>query len=364
MRYVNLCAMPHVMNKQCGKNSPVSRDEKDGAARSRAGAGTAPTHPRPGAAARREAGASGCGTVIVLLFVLIVGALIFLNMGGDNEEEEGVSPSPAAEPAQAGRMPRSYQEHEARQYDESVLAGEMVLVPGGAFRMGDLSGAGKDNERPAHNVTVPSFMIGKHEVTFAQWDACVEGGGCRSYRPHDEGWGRDNRPVIHVSWNDVQSFIGWLNRHTGGGYRLPTEAEWEYAARADGATIYSWGNNIVSNKANCDGCRNRSDGDQTTPVGSFAANAWSLHDMPGNVFEWVEDCWHRNYQGAPANGSEWRSDCDDDGYYSRRVIRGGSWYSYEQDLRSASRYGTSPTVRRSDLGFRLARDIQGSGRGT
>ena len=353
------------MNKECGKNLPISRDEKDSAARPRTGAARASTRPHSGRAARRAEDVSGGRVVIVLLFV-ILGALIVLKMGGDNGapdvdngDQERMVPRPEPEPAGTGGMPPPYQEYEVEiQNDARAFAGEMVLIPGGTFRMGDLSGAGQDNERPVHSVEVPSFRIGKYEVTFAQWDACVAGGGCRGYRPDDGGWGRDNRPVVHVSWNDAQSFIDWLNDNTtGGGYRLPTEAEWEYAVRADGATIYSWGNGIVSNKANCDGCRNRWDGDRTAPVGTFAANAWGLHDMAGNVFEWVEDCWHENYQGAPVNGGAWRSGCEDyDSYNSRRVARGGSWYSYEKDLRSASRDGNTPGNRRNDLGFRLARD--------
>ena len=239
--------------------------------------------------------------VLLFLFLIFI-ILMFMKMGGDNGDQGGVVTKSEPEPAGTGRMsppPQEYVVPVEIQYDASALAGEMVLIPGGTFRMGDLSGAGQDNERPAHSVEVPSFRIGKYEVTFAQWDACVAGGGCRGYRPDDGGWGRGNRPVIHVSWNDAQLFIDWLNDNTtGGGYRLPTEAEWEYAARADGATIYSWGNDIVGNKANCDGCRNRWDGDRTTPVGTFAASAWGLHDMAGNVFEWVEDCWHENYQGA------------------------------------------------------------------
>ena len=122
------------------------------------------------------------------------------------------------------------------------LAGEMVSIPGGSFRMGDLNGGGDDDEKPVHSVTVPAFRLGKHEVTFAQWDACVADGGCGRYRPDDKGWGRGNRPVIYVSWDDVQLFIDWLNNKTGGNIRLPSEAEWEYAFRAGSSTKYHFGN--------------------------------------------------------------------------------------------------------------------------
>ena len=173
--------------------------------------------------------------------------------------------------------------------NEKEWAGEMVLIPGGAFRMGDLNGGGDIDETPVHSVTVPAFKLGKYEVTFAQWDACVADGGCNGYSPDDEGWGRGSRPVIHVTWDDAQSFISWLNAETGGNYRLPSEAEWEYAARAGSATKYSWGDDIGENRANC----SKSCGDRwanTAPVGSFSANAWGLHDMHGNIEEWVQDC--------------------------------------------------------------------------
>ncbi len=244
---------------------------------------------------------------------------------------------------------REQAEAEARQY-----AGEMVAIPGGIFRMGDLSGAGNGDETPVHSVTVPAFQLGKHEVTFAQWDACVADGGCGGYTPDDKGWGRGSLPVIYVSWDDVQSFIDWLNSKTGGNYRLPTEAEWEYAARAGSTTEYSWGDDIGHNLANCDGCGSQWDDRQTAPVGSFPANAWGLHDMHGNVWEWVQDCWNNSYEGAPTDGSAWTSEeC------SLRVFRGGSWGGWADSpgtLRSANRYWRDRSSRHNYLGFRLAQD--------
>ena len=151
-------------------------------------------------------------------------------------------------------------------------AGDMVSLPGGTFRMGDLNGGGGDGERPVHSVTVSDFKLGKHEVTFTQWDACVADGGCGGYTldDEDEGWdegfGRGNRPVINVSWDDIQLFIDWLNVRTGGDFRLPTDAEWEYAARAGSTTKYSWGNSIGSNRANC-----YEDGMWRRPVGIYSA---------------------------------------------------------------------------------------------
>ena len=214
-------------------------------------------------------------------------------------------------------LERQRREIEARV--KELVAG-MVDIPAGRFRMGALKRGGYDNEKPVHTVTVPAFKLGKFEVTFTQWDACVADGGCGRYTPYDAGWGRGNRPVINVSWDDIQLFIDWLNDKTGGNYRLPTEAEWEYAVRAGSTTEYSWGNSIGSNRANCDGCGSRWDNRQTAPVGSFSANAWGLHDLHGNVWEWVQDCWNKNYKGAPTDGRAWTSgDC------GRRVIRGGSW---------------------------------------
>ena len=241
---------------------------------------------------------------------------------------------------------RQAAEEKARQYGV-----EMVAIPGGTFRMGDLTGGGDDSERPVHSVTVPDFKLGKFEVTFAQWDACVADGGCGRYTPDDRGWGRGNRPVIRVSWDEIQLFIAWLNARTGGNYRLPTEAEWEYAARAGSTTIYSWGNSIGSNRANCDGCGSRWDDDRTAPVGSFSANAWGLHDLHGNVWEWVQDCDNDSYVGAPTDGSAWTSgDC------GGRVNRGGSWFHYPHYLRSAYRSTGSRSDRYGTLGFRLAQD--------
>ena len=257
-----------------------------------------------------------------------------------------------AEARQAAESERQKAEARARQF-----AGEMVSIPGGTFRMGDLSGDGYSLEKPVHSVTVRPFKIGKYEVTFAQWDACVADGGCGGYRPDDEGWGRGNRPVIGVSPVYAESFIDWLNNKTGGNYRLPTEAEWEYAARASSTTEYSWGNDIGGNRANCDNddCGDR--WEYTAPVGSFAANAWGLHDMHGNVWEWVQDCMHVNYEGAPTDGSAWTSRCFEDD--SVHMLRGGSWFSHAKHLRSANRFGYVPLELMNTLGFRLAEDEPG-----
>ena len=248
---------------------------------------------------------------------------------------------------------RAEVEDERGQAERTVkrLVEGMVSVPAGEFRMGSRDPEAEDNEKPAHRVTVPAFKLGKYEVTFAQWDACVADGGCNSYSPDDRGWGRGNRPVFIVSWDDVQSFIDWLNGKTGGNYRLPSEAEWEYAARAGSTTNYSWGDDIGNHLANCESwyCGDR--WEHTAPVGSFPANAWGLHDMHGNVEEWVQDCWNDSYEGAPTDGSAWTSGgCD------WRVVRGGSWDLHPWYLHSASRSGVDRSYRFYLIGFRLAQD--------
>ena len=231
---------------------------------------------------------------------------------------------------------------------------EMVVVPAGRFRMGCVSGMNcEDNELPVHEVEVDSFGLGVYEVMFEEYDRFVQDTEHR--RPGDREWGRGGRPVIHVSWDDAQAYVAWLSRKTGESYRLPSESEWEYAARAGTTTRYSWGQDIGRNRANCTGCGSRWDYSRTAPAGSFESNGWRLHDMHGNVVEWVEDCWHENYARAPRDGSAWTSggDC---GY---RVLRGGSWGSGPLNLRSAnrSRGGSAGGRFWHTRGFRVARTL-------
>jgi len=158
--------------------------------------------------------------------------------------------------------------------------------------------------------------------------------------------------VINVSWDDAQRYVAWLSRMTGQPYRLLREAEWEYAARAGTTTAYYWGDEIGKGNANCDGCGSQWDGKQTAPIGSFAPNAFGLYDMAGNVYQWVQDCYHDDYNGAPIDGSAWTSeDC------SRRVVRGGSWFRYPLVLRSAFRFSNATDYRDYDLGFRVGRTL-------
>lgn len=228
---------------------------------------------------------------------------------------------------------------------------KMVAIPPGSFTMGSTDG--DSNGKPVHRVTIgTAFELSATPITFDQWDACLADGGCGGYKPGD-GWGRGKYPVINVSWNDAQNYIAWLNRKTGKTFRLPTEAEWEYAARGGTTTTYWWGDAVGTNNANCNGCGNRWDGRQTAPVASFRANPFGLYDMLGNVFQWVQDCYADNYQNAPADGSAVleNNSCD------VRVLRGGSWSYSPNYLRSAYRGGYNPGIRGYDIGFRVARTV-------
>ena len=236
---------------------------------------------------------------------------------------------------------------------------EMVVIPAGSYVLRNINGMEifyQGRVRIAYQLAV-----GVNEVTFAEWDACRVAGGC-SHNPGDKGWGRDKRPVINVSWEDAQAYVRWLSRETGRAYRLLSEFEWEYAARAGTKTHYHWGNSLGRNRANCADCGSRWDEKQTSPVGTFPANAFGLRDAHGNVQEWVEDCWskHSYHTGegpaeGPMNGSPRLSghggNCND------RIVRGGSWDSTPRSIRSAKRMSLPLTQRRSDTGFRVARTL-------
>ena len=223
-------------------------------------------------------------------------------------------------------------------FSDCTACPEMVVVPAGSFMMGSPTSdaEGFSDERPRHTVRIGApFAVGVYEVTFAEWDACVRAGGCGGYSPDDEGWGRGSRPVMNVSWEDARAYVQWLSRETGQRYRLLTEAEWEYVARAGTTTGRYWGQGEAGQcrYANGDDDAPCPDGYQfTAPVGSFQPNAFGLYDVLGNVREWTEDCWNRDYSGAPTNGSAWQAgDC------SERMLRGGSWGFYPM----------GPSVRRS-----------------
>jgi formylglycine-generating enzyme required for sulfatase activity len=227
---------------------------------------------------------------------------------------------------------------------------EMVVIPAGSFLMGSPPAEPKREayEGPLHQVTITApFAAGKFAVTFAEWDACVADGGCNGYQPNDAGWGRQDRPVINVRWDDAKAYTAWLSKKTGKAYRLLSEAEREYVTRAGTATLYWFGGKVTIFQARHDG--GGENGQKTAPVKSFDPNPWGLYQVHGNVWEWVEDCWHDNYEGAPADGSAWT-----DGSCNRRVLRGGSWGSASGALRAAFRTSYFPGLRDAYTGFRVA----------
>jgi len=224
---------------------------------------------------------------------------------------------------------------------------EMVQLPTSSFMMG--SSEGEDNEKPVHRVAIDQGLaMMRHEVTFADYDQFVAATGKTKRINDDEGWGRGTRPVINVSWQDANDYAKWLSQQTGKNYRLPSEAEWEYAARAGSTKGYSWGNNIGSGRANCNDCDSQLGDSKTALVKSFSANAFGLYDMHGNVWEWTQDCWNDSYRLAPDDGAAWLS-----GNCARRVLRGGSWYYEPRYLGAAGRLILGAGSRIDDNGFRL-----------
>jgi len=241
---------------------------------------------------------------------------------------------------------------------------QMVVVPAGSFTMGapdsqTVSNPGVQqlvrqvpvSTEPRHLVTITAaFAVSKYEVTFDEWDTSVANGNCGQI--DDFGFGREQRPAIGVSWEGAKCYVTWLSKVTGKQYRLLSEAEYEYAARAGSLTAFPWGDQVGNNNANCKDCGSKWDALMTAPVGSFPPNAFGLYDMVGNVFEWVEDCWHGNYAAAPGDGSPWLiSDC------GKRVIRGGSWYYPAVAVQSAFRFWSLPATWGGTLGFRVARTL-------
>jgi formylglycine-generating enzyme required for sulfatase activity len=205
---------------------------------------------------------------------------------------------------------------------------------------------------PPHIVTfAQTFAVGKFAVTFSEWDACVTAGGCDKYVPKDLGYGRGRLPVVYVNWQDAHKYTQWLSKKTGKKYRLLSEAEWEYVARANTTTAYYWGDEVGTNNANCGGCGSEWDTHKLAPVGSFAPNNFGLYDMLGNVWQWTEDCWHKDYVDAPSDGDAWiaRGDC------SKRVMRGGGYQNPSFIIRAANRNSDKPTDRSYSIGFRVAR---------
>ena len=266
----------------------------------------------------------------------------------------------AAKAAAQARQPGSAAPRAGETFRDCPDCPEMVVVPAGSFMMGSPENEDEHSpdEGPQRKVTIARpFAVGKFEVTFAEWDACVSDGGCK-YKPETR-WGRGRQPVSRVSWDHVtKEYLPWLSLKTGKSYRLLTEAEWEYAARAATTTPFSTGPTITTGQANFNGNHTYGSGakgvyrDKTVEVGSFRPNAFGLYDMHGNVWEWVEDCYKDSYDGAPTDGSAVTGrDC------SLNILRGGAWNYYPQLLRSAYRYASAPGVRTENAGFRVARSM-------
>jgi formylglycine-generating enzyme required for sulfatase activity/class 3 adenylate cyclase len=256
---------------------------------------------------------------------------------------EFVEKPPAAAPVQA---PQEAAKESAASAPPAAaittpLTPEMVFIPGGAFSMG----SGDDSsEKPIHQVTLKSFAISKFPITVREWNACVAAKGC-GYAPT----GKDDAPVTNLSWTDTQQFVEWLSKVTQKPFRLPTEAEWEYAARGGTRSKFWWGDQLQALMANCRGCNEPYETSQPLNVGSFKPNPFGLYDMGGNIHQWVADCWHENYQGAPSDGSAWvESDC------LSRVIRSGSWKNDPSYVRPSNRDHYDATVRYPTHGLRVA----------
>ena len=257
-------------------------------------------------------------------------------------QPQAADPLPLPEGPSAGN-PKPVVLVDAASAQPKLRVPETVAIPGGTFAMGGED----DSEQPVHQVSIRPFAMGKYPVTVGEWKACVAAGSCA-----DIAAGSDDQPVTNASYDDAQAYLGWLAKVTGKAFRLPTEAEWEYAARAGRRSKYWWGDRMRPGMANCKGCNTASetsDAAQPLKVGSFAANPFGLFDMGGEVAQWVADNWHKSYKGAPADGEAWL----DDGSYAR-VIRSGSWSNGAADARAGSRDRYDGRIRHPTLGFRVA----------
>jgi formylglycine-generating enzyme required for sulfatase activity len=294
----------------------------------------------------------------------LLAAVLFAGCGMAHATERAPLPArPAYPPCASPPMPATLATGAVLRDCEDTP--ELVAVPGGSFDMGDVLGNGYDYEKPVHRVKVDAFLIGRYEVTVGEWRACAAAAACPAAgAEHDPD---PRHPIALVSWDEAQLYLSWLGRRTGRQYRLPSEAEWEYAARAGSETQYTWGNtetsicqhaNILDLSghgahpnwtwyAGCD------DGfAEAAPVGSFPANAWGLHDMIGNLWEWVADCWHGNYEGAPDTGRPWMEEA-----CTKHVNRGGGWGNHARTARVSTRDGDVHGAHSDGLGFRVARSI-------
>ncbi|WP_295392451.1 formylglycine-generating enzyme family protein [uncultured Thiodictyon sp.] len=281
----------------------------------------------------------------------------------------GVIAEPAPAPAATPEPPPSFRDR----LKDGSEGPEMVRLPAGRFLMGasERDTTAFADERPQHEVRIAHpFAIGRFPVTFEDYDRFVIatrpppaakrglmgrlfGGEEHEPRelPGDEGWGRGRRPVINVSWHDAVAYCVWLSEQTGRTYRLPSEADWEYASRAGTATRWSFGDD--ENALGDHAWYKDNSGGKTHPIGEKRPNPWGLHDIHGNIWEWMQDCWHDNYAGAPVDDSEWHDNC----LSADRVVRGGSWINNARNTRVSHRSSNEPDSRQKLLGLRLAQDL-------
>jgi formylglycine-generating enzyme required for sulfatase activity/rhodanese-related sulfurtransferase len=302
---------------------------------------------------------------VLLSFAL----LIFLNPDMFNDlldsflaektEQPGPATAQAGQPtesapveAAAEKIPLITQLMPVRFYRDTLGGArgpEMALLPGGTFLMGSRPNLPYPDEHPQHPVTLHEFSISRYEITFEEYDHFARQSG--RPLPSDNGWGRGRMPVINISWDDAVAYTQWLTERTGHTYRLPSEAEWEYAALAGAQTLFWWGEELESNRANCGDCGGPWGGRQTTLVGSFAPNPAGLYDMAGNVSEWIMECFHPSYQGAPSEAHIW----EQQGQCGKRMVRGGSYATFGKELRLSKRRAYPPKARSDELGFRVVR---------
>jgi formylglycine-generating enzyme required for sulfatase activity len=291
------------------------------------------------------------GAVMIRLAPALLSLFILAIFGAPAQSGEAKALTPEQERAL----------HPRDSFKECDRCPEMVVVTAGELKMGSPQGETdrSPEEGPQHTVVFAKpFAVGRFAVTFDEWDACVAVGGCDGHVPSDEGWGRGRRPVINVSWYDAKAYVAWLSRRTGADYRLLSEAEWDYVARAGTTTPFWWGASLSTIRANYRGdvvSAVNATGEyrkQTLPVDTFEPNPWGLYQVHGNVYDWIEDCFNETYHGAPSDGSAWTTgDC------YRRGHRGGSWFSNPWALRSAARNRNFSFTRFDFIGFRVARSL-------
>ena len=305
--------------------------------------------------------------VLLLLLGMAASWLLYV------KQMPATAPQKPEAPAMTLTPTKSKPAEDATRVKEPVERGgikgpDMIDIPAGSFQMG--SNEGDRDEKPVHTVSLKAFRMGRTEVTFEEYDRFATATG--RTLPGDEGWGRGRRPVINVSWDDAAAYADWLSEQTGQRFRLPTEAEWEYAARAGTQAVRPWSGGLEAACGYANVFDQNNSGEikkryeitwdpfpcqdpyaYTAPVGSFRKNGFGLYDAMGNVWEWVQDCYHENYAGAPPDGTAWEprkpKDC------RLRVIRGGSWFDGPGTLRSAARW-FDPVYRDDFIGFRLAQD--------